>query len=117
LTDQSNGLSSAAYSWMGKTTKQLGQGCGLLVLSTFFLGLLVFIVGMVSDGLDAHLIKFEAEPVEGWNYWRWFYFKRNLGGITITAIVLAVIGCLVTWGWIRLVKAVLGDKNPNLDKS
>lgn len=95
---------------MATTSKYLGQGCGLLALSIFFLGLVVFVVGTVSDGLDAHLMKFEAEPVEGWDYWRWFYLKRNLGGIAVTAIALLVFGCLVAWGWVRLGRAVLGNR-------
>lgn len=97
---------------MAATSKHLVQGCGLLALSILFLGLVMFVVVMVSDGLDAQLMKFEAEPVEGWNYWRWFYLKRSLGGITITAIVLVALGCLVAWGWVRLGKAVLGNKEP-----
>jgi len=63
-------------------------------------------VSLVSDGLSAHMMSFEKEPVEGWNHWRWFFLKRSLPGILGTAAILLALAGLILWGWIAFIRAL-----------
>lgn len=92
--------------------------CGLVVASLFvvFLGWLV--LSIISDGLSAQLMTFEQEPAQGWNYWRWFFIKRNLGGILVAPGIVLVLGGVVVWRWIRFARDLASHRDrPNTGRS
>ena len=88
----------------------LFRGIFLSIASLFVFTLVVLNFKIISDGLDAKLMGFEAEPSQGWNYWRWYFIKRSLGGILGSFGIIAVFGGVVLWGWFAWVKALRNRK-------
>lgn len=76
-----------------------------LSVATLFVLLLAWLeFTLVSNGLDATLMGFESEPLQGYNYWRWFFIKRNLFGIAAPAGIIAILAGVVLWGWVAFVR-------------
>lgn len=76
-----------------------------LLLASILLAIITWLtVESIQNGISAHLTGFESEPQEGWDYWRWFFIKRNLTGILIALSTLVALWVFVGWGWLRLCK-------------
>jgi hypothetical protein len=78
----------------------------LLCLSLFLLAVTWLAVDLVDSGIDAHMTSFQQVPVEGWAYWRWYYFKRSLPGNVPLFGLLVFLWMLVGWGWFRVCKGI-----------
>jgi len=70
-----------------------------------------FAVGFIEDGIDARMMAFQSEPLEGRDYWRWHYFKESMpGNLTLFAALAALWGGLI-WAWVSAVKTAI-HKSP-----
>ncbi len=86
----------------------------IIVRASILLGATLVVVilawaafSMVSSGLSNRLIaNFEKTPVEGYDYWRWIYFKENLPEHLVVAAILLALAGLVSWGWIAFVRDI-----------
>jgi hypothetical protein len=88
-----------------KQTAQIILRGGILLAATLVVVILSWIAfSVVTNGISDKLIGFEREPAQGWNYWWWFHFKRNLWGILGTVAILLALAGLVAWGWLAFVR-------------
>ena len=90
---------------MKRTAQIILRGGILLVASLVVLILSWVAVSMVSSGISNRLIAaFEKTPVEGYDYWRWVYFKEHLFEHLVVATILLALAGLVAWGWVAFVR-------------
>lgn len=83
----------------------------ILSVASIFVGLFLWLAfSTILNGLSADLMGFEQEPAQGWNYWRWFFIKRNLSGILGTVGIPTALGVLVVWRWIALARDIRRGK-------
>ena len=87
----------------------------LLTASAALLLITWFCVAMFRDGLSAKMMTFESEPIEGWNYWRWFFIKRSMPGSLIGVGTIAALWVWLGYGWVRIAMAArhLGKHSGN----
>jgi hypothetical protein len=91
--------------------KRMGQVIargGILFVATLVVLILSWAAfSTVSSGLSNRLIaSFEKTPVEGYDYWRWIYFKEHLPEHLVVAAILLALAGLVAWGWVAFVRDV-----------
>lgn len=82
----------------------VARSSALLMASIFIVFLSWFVYNLMSDGLAANMMRFESEPSQGWDYWRWYFIKHSLGGVFVAAAIILALAGLVMWGWISLVR-------------
>jgi hypothetical protein len=89
----------AGYAY--KMTKLRSFLCGLILsLGTVFWVLVSWgIYELVTNGLDANMMGFEQEPVEGYAYWRWYFIRDSLPGNLVVGGILLAFGIFLGWCW------------------
>lgn len=93
---------------MKRIAQIIVRGGILLVATLVVLTLSLAAFNMVSDGISNRLIaNFEQDPVEGYDYWRWIYFKEHLFEHLVVAGILLTLAGLVAWGWVAFVRDVM----------
>ena len=90
----------AGYAY--KMTKLRSFLCGLILsLATVFWVLVSWgIYELVTNGLDANMMGFEQEPVEGYAYWRWYFIRESLPGNLVVGGILLAFGIFLGWCWL-----------------
>lgn len=83
----------------------------LLVCSFLFLGISYSYYVIIDTGVEAELMALENEPKEGWDYWYWYFIKKNFWAIFIPVIILGVLGLMLIRAWVlHIISVIALDK-------
>jgi hypothetical protein len=82
--------------------------CAVLLTASFVSVVLFWIAyGSICEKIDSKLIGFEREPALGWDHWRWFFIKQDIGGVMRTLAVPIVLAVVVVWKWIVFARNIV----------
>jgi hypothetical protein len=85
---------------------KLTSGCALLGLLAiaFVLAIIAHeVIDVIDEGIMHEMTRFESEPKEGWDYWRWKAIREALPSwIVAGSIWLSAFGFVLWRAWKRV---------------
>lgn len=82
------------------------SGCALLGLLAFAFVLVVLaheVIDVIDEGIMHEMTRFESEPKEGWDYWRWKAIREALPSwIVVGGAWLSIFGFVLWRAWKRV---------------
>jgi hypothetical protein len=91
-----------------KNANQIIKRCAVLLAASFVSVVLFWIAyGSICERIDSKLVGFEREPALGWDHWRWFFIKQDIGGVLRTLAIPIMLALVVIWKWIAFAREIV----------
>jgi hypothetical protein len=82
---------------MSQPRRRIGCIAFAFVGTVLLIGLAFFLTQIAFDGMDANLMRFESEPVEGMDYWRKAELHEAMPGLVTLWSLTTCIAAFVIW--------------------
>jgi hypothetical protein len=97
---------------IAKNANEIIKRCAILLAASFATAVLFLVAyDSVFHMADQVLIGIESEPTLGWDHWRWFFVKQNIGRVISALVIPIVLAVVVIWKWIAFARDIVRGRS------